>query len=61
MKGGEDELSEKAGATDVGCCVGDDSGELLASEERSEPLMYPSYSKVTGQLPCPGDIKDHDR
>lgn len=39
MKGGEDELSEKAGATEVGCCVGEDSGEELANDERSEALL----------------------
>ena len=37
--GGDDELREKAGATVCGCCVGEDSGELLARDERSEPLM----------------------
>lgn len=37
-KGGEDELSEKAGATLWGCWVGDESGEVLASEDRSEAL-----------------------
>lgn len=41
-KGGDDELSEKAGATVWGCCVGEDSGELLASEERSEAEMETS-------------------
>lgn len=37
-KAGDDELREKPGATVWGCCVGEDSGELLASEERSEAL-----------------------
>lgn len=39
IKGGEDELSEKAGATVWGCWVGEASGELLASDERSEAEM----------------------
>ncbi len=38
MKAGEDELRENPGATVWGCCVGEDSGELLASDERSEAL-----------------------
>jgi hypothetical protein len=38
MNGGEVELSENPGATVWGCCVGDESGELLASDERSEEL-----------------------
>lgn len=38
MNGGEVELSEKPGATVWGCCVGEESGELLASDERSEEL-----------------------
>jgi len=38
MKGGEEELREKPGATVWGCCVGEDSGELLAREERSDAL-----------------------
>lgn len=39
MKEGEAELREKAGGATVwGCCVGEDSGEPLASEERSEAL-----------------------
>lgn len=37
MKAGDAELRLKE-ATCWGCCVGDDSGELLASEERSEEL-----------------------
>lgn len=38
-KGGDDELREKAaGATCWGCWVGEDSGELLAREDRSDPL-----------------------
>src|SRR5690554_2417319 len=37
-KGGDDELREKAGATLCGCCVGDESGELLAREDRSDEL-----------------------
>lgn len=39
MKEGEAELSEKPGVIDCGCCVGEDSGELLASEERSDEEM----------------------
>jgi hypothetical protein len=38
MKAGEVELREKPGATVWGCWVGEDSGELLAREERSEAL-----------------------
>lgn len=38
MKAGEVELREKVEAMVVGCCVGEDSGELLASEDRSEAL-----------------------
>lgn len=38
-KGGDEELSEKAdGATDCGCCMGEDSGDPLAREERSDEL-----------------------
>ena len=40
MKAGEVELREKPGATMVGCCVGEDSGELLASEDRSEDALW---------------------
>jgi hypothetical protein len=36
MKAGDVELREKAGATDVGCCVGEDSGDMLASDDRSD-------------------------
>jgi hypothetical protein len=36
--GGDDELREKLGATVCGCWVGEDCGELLANEERSEAL-----------------------
>lgn len=35
--GGDDELSEKAGAAAVGCC-GDECGEELAKDERSDAL-----------------------
>lgn len=38
MKAGDEELREKPGATVWGCCVGDDSGELLASDDRSDAL-----------------------
>lgn len=38
MKAGDVELREKPGATVLGCCVGEESGELLASEERSDAL-----------------------
>ena len=38
MKAGEVELSEKPGATVLTCCVGEESGELLASEDRSDEL-----------------------
>lgn len=38
MNGGEEELSEKPGGTVWGCCVGDDWGELLARDERSDAL-----------------------
>jgi hypothetical protein len=44
MNAAELELREKPGATVCGCCVGEDSGELLASDERSEALeMDTSY------------------
>lgn len=36
MKAGEVELRENPEATDWGCCVGEESGELLARDERSE-------------------------
>jgi hypothetical protein len=36
MYGFEAELREKLGVTCCGCCVGDDSGEPLESDERSE-------------------------
>lgn len=39
-KGADVELREKAGATVFGCCVGDDSGELLAREERSDDALW---------------------
>jgi hypothetical protein len=39
MKGGDEELREKTGATVWGCCVGDDSGELLARDDRSDEAM----------------------
>jgi hypothetical protein len=38
MKAGDVELREKPGATVLGCCVGEESGELLANEERSDAL-----------------------
>ena len=38
IKGGEDELREKPGATLLGCCVGEDSGELLAKDDLSDAL-----------------------
>lgn len=40
MKGGDVELREKAGATVWGCCVGDDSGELPARDERSDDALW---------------------
>jgi hypothetical protein len=40
MKAGDVELRENAGATVFGCCVGDDSGELLASEDRSDDALW---------------------
>lgn len=43
MKEGEAELSEKPGVMDCGCCVGEDSGELLASEDRSDEEMETSW------------------
>jgi hypothetical protein len=39
MKAGEVELREKGGATVVGCCVGDDSGDKLASDDRSDEAI----------------------
>lgn len=38
-KDGDVELSENDVATDVGCCVGELCGELLAKDERSDPLF----------------------
>lgn len=38
MKAADVEFREKPGATVCGCCVGEDSGELLASDDRSEAL-----------------------
>jgi hypothetical protein len=43
MKAGDVELREKPGATVLGCCVGEESGELLASEERSDALEIDTY------------------
>jgi hypothetical protein len=39
MKAGEVELSENGGATVVGCCVGDDSGDKLARDDRSDEAI----------------------
>jgi len=39
MKAGEVELREKGGATVVGCCVGDDSGDKLARDDRSDEAI----------------------
>jgi hypothetical protein len=39
MKAGDVELSEKVGATVCGCWVGEDSGELLAKDERSDEAL----------------------
>lgn len=39
MKDGDVELSENDDATDVGCCVGELCGELLARDDRSDPLF----------------------
>jgi hypothetical protein len=44
MKAGDVELREKPGATVLGCCVGEESGELLASEERSDALEMETKS-----------------
>jgi hypothetical protein len=44
MKAGEVELSEKPGATVLTCCVGEESGELLASEDRSDELEMETKS-----------------
>lgn len=38
-KDGDEELSEKGGAIVVGCWVGDDSGDKLARDERSEEAI----------------------
>ena len=46
MKAGDEELREKPGAMDWGCCVGEDSGELLASDERSEALEMETSCSV---------------
>lgn len=48
-KGGDDELSENAGATCCGCWVGDESGDVLAREDRSEALwMDTSWDGLAG-------------
>lgn len=39
MKAGEEELREKAEATCWGCCVGDELGELLDMDERSDDAL----------------------
>lgn len=39
MKAGEVELSEKGGATEFSCCVGDDSGDRLARDDRSDEAI----------------------
>jgi len=39
MNAGEVELREKGGATVVGCCVGEDSGDKLASDDRSDEAI----------------------
>lgn len=44
MKAGDVELREKPGATVLGCCVGEESGELLANEERSDALEMETKS-----------------
>lgn len=44
MKAGDVELREKPGATVLGCCVGEESGELLANEERSDALEIETKS-----------------
>jgi hypothetical protein len=43
MKAGDVELREKGGATVVGCCVGEDSGDMLARDDRSEEAMDTIY------------------
>jgi hypothetical protein len=40
MKAGDVEFREKAGATVFGCCVGDASGEWLATDERSDEALW---------------------
>ncbi len=47
MKEGEAELSEKPGVIDCGCWMGEDSGELLASEERSDEEMETSWRDLS--------------
>lgn len=44
MKAGDVELREKPGATVLGCWVGEESGELLAKEERSDELEIETKS-----------------
>lgn len=39
MNAGDVELREKGGATVVGCCVGEDSGDRLARDDRSDDAM----------------------
>jgi hypothetical protein len=39
MNAGEVELREKGGATVVGCCVGEDSGDKLAKDDRSDEAI----------------------
>lgn len=44
MNDGDVELSENDVATDVGCWVGELCGELLAKDERSDPLFIDTRS-----------------
>jgi hypothetical protein len=49
-KGGEEVLRENPGATDWGCWVGDDCGELLAREDRSDALEIETKSFSVSKL-----------
>jgi hypothetical protein len=46
MKAGDVELREKGGATVVGCCVGEDSGDRLAKDDRSEEAIEDICSRL---------------
>ena len=53
-------MSEKPGATEVVCCVGDDAGELLAREDRSEEALWidTSWYRMSAHLAFTGCSTD---